>query len=80
MNVDPKDVKYTGQVCAVSRKRRARQSRELDDRDYTYTFQHVPTGKTVTIRTGIVHWSKKEANRQRESLRIGLAVTLLKAL
>lgn len=80
MKIDPKDVKYTGSTGSVTTKRKARQSRALDDRQYWLTFEHVPTGKKVTIDTGVIHWSRKETQRQIEKLRVGKAVELLSKL
>jgi hypothetical protein len=75
--IDPQDVKYTGFVATVRVLQRARHSRALDDRQYKFTFEHVPTGKRVTVDTGVIHWSRKETQRQIEALRVGKAVELL---
>lgn len=75
--INPADVKHTGTTGSVSCKRKVRQSRALDDRTYQFTFEHVPTGRRVTIDTGLVHWSRKETRRQLEALRVGKAVQLL---
>jgi hypothetical protein len=77
VKIDSNDVKYTGFHASVRSRRKARQSRALDDREYMFFFEHVPTGKKVQIETGVVHWSRKETRRQIESLRVGKAVELL---
>ena len=77
MKVEAKDVRHYGTVASVTSRRKARQSRALDDRDYTFTFLHVPSGKQVKIRTGVVHWSRKQTKLELEKLRVGEAVRLL---
>lgn len=67
--IDPEDVEYYGMTASVSSRRKARQSRALDDRSYTFTFRHRPTGTQVQVETGIVHWSRKQTKLEIEKLR-----------
>lgn len=68
--VEVKDIEYKGFIGGRSGgRRRTRQSRALDTSEFTFTFEHVPTGTQVKVSTGPVHWSRKEVQARIEAIR-----------
>ena len=68
MKVEIADIEFRGQESSTTSGRsKARQSRALDLRGFTFLYRHVPTGIDVSVEIPKGHYSKKEAQRLREA-------------
>lgn len=66
--LDPAEVSWSTESSTSTKRKKRRQSRQLDERSQRVLLRHVPTGIVVTGEIPTGHYSRKEMEAARNAL------------